>query len=149
MQEFFKDLFNYHHHFNQTLSDQLLKDRHRLPQRTLPLFSHLINAHQIWNTRLAGGTEFGVNQVHNPEDFKRLDAENYQRTMQILTAVDPGEIIYYINSTGIPFKNTAREILFHIINHTTHHRGQVISDIRQAGMEPPASDYIFYKRQPQ
>lgn len=39
-----------------------------------------------------------------------------------------------------------QQILFHIANHFTHHRGQIISDLRQNGIEPRISDYIFYKR---
>ena len=34
----------------------------------------------------------------------------------------------------------------HIVNHSTMHRGQVVGMIRQLGIEPPATDLIFYIR---
>ena len=34
----------------------------------------------------------------------------------------------------------------HVVNHATMHRGQVVGMIRQLGMEPPATDFIFYLR---
>ena len=34
----------------------------------------------------------------------------------------------------------------HIVNHSTMHRGQVVGMIRQLGIDPPATDLIFYIR---
>jgi uncharacterized damage-inducible protein DinB len=34
----------------------------------------------------------------------------------------------------------------HVVNHATMHRGQVVGMIRQLGLEPPATDLIFYLR---
>jgi uncharacterized damage-inducible protein DinB len=34
----------------------------------------------------------------------------------------------------------------HVVNHATLHRGQVVGMIRQLGIEPPATDLLFYIR---
>ena len=34
----------------------------------------------------------------------------------------------------------------HIVNHSTMHRGQVVGMIRQLGIDPPATDLLFYVR---
>ncbi len=34
----------------------------------------------------------------------------------------------------------------HVVNHATLHRGQVVGMIRQLGVVPPATDYLFYLR---
>ena len=34
----------------------------------------------------------------------------------------------------------------HVVNHATMHRGQVVGLIRQLGIDPPATDLIFYLR---
>ena len=34
----------------------------------------------------------------------------------------------------------------HVANHATMHRGQVVGMIRQLGLEPPATDLLFYLR---
>ncbi|TNF76236.1 MAG: damage-inducible protein DinB, partial [Bacteroidetes bacterium] len=54
--------------------------------------------------------------------------------------------IIYENTEGRSFSNTLQDILFHIVNHSTHHRGQITMDFRKNGMDPPLLDYILYKR---
>jgi uncharacterized damage-inducible protein DinB len=44
------------------------------------------------------------------------------------------------------FSNTIKDILFHMINHSTHHRAQIAMDMRNNKLEPLPLDYIFYKR---
>ena len=34
----------------------------------------------------------------------------------------------------------------HVVNHATLHRGQVVGMIRQLGIDPPATDFLFYVR---
>ena len=34
----------------------------------------------------------------------------------------------------------------HVVNHATLHRGQIVGMIRQLGIDPPATDLIFYLR---
>ena len=50
------------------------------------------------------------------------------------------------NSKGETFSNKIKDILFHIINHSTYHRAQIATDLKQNGIEPINTDYIFYKR---
>ena len=35
-------------------------------------------------------------------------------------------------------------VLRHVVNHSTYHRGQVASKLKRLGIEPPATDYIFW-----
>lgn len=146
MKAFFKDIFEYHHHFNQKLIEQLIENQNLLPQRTVPIFSHSINAHQIWNARIKLKDKLGVHQVHSLQECQIIDNENYNETLAILEARDLSERIIYSNSIGNEFNNTIQEILYHVSNHFSHHKGQIISDIRQSGIEPIVTDYIFYKR---
>ncbi|MAT90594.1 MAG: damage-inducible protein DinB [Flavobacteriaceae bacterium] len=146
MKEFFKDIFDYHHHFNQKILQQLQSYSSNLSERTQPLFSHIINAHQIWNARVANTKELGVHQLHSFSECKNLDLLNYQKTLTIINERDLDETVSYQNSKGMSFTNTLQDILFHIANHTTHHRGQIISDLRASGVAPIATDYIFFKR---
>jgi uncharacterized damage-inducible protein DinB len=39
---------------------------------------------------------------------------------------------------------TLRELVQHIANHSTYHRGQVVLLLRQLGQAPPATDYSLY-----
>lgn len=146
MQEFFKDIFQYHHHFNQILISELEKNAGQLPAKTFPLFCHVLNAHQIWNARINEAETTGVTDVHTIEECKKMDQDNYRETISILENKSLGASVHYKNSKGQPFHNTVMEILFHASNHATHHKGQILSDFRQAGIPPVITDYIFYKR---
>ncbi|WP_324720372.1 DinB family protein [Salinimicrobium sp. HB62] len=146
MKEFFTDIFQYHQHFNRQLIDQLIENKDALPPATLPLFCHLLNAHQIWNARITGEKEFGVHDTYSLEDCLRITHQNHHRTLDIISANDFDRKIKYRNSKGMEFTNSIGEILFHISNHSTHHRGQVIADLRKSGITPITTDYIFYKR---
>ncbi|MCH7396746.1 hypothetical protein MM236_02050 [Belliella sp. DSM 107340] len=52
----------------------------------------------------------------------------------------------YSNSKGQKYSSSVRDILFHIINHSTYHRSQIASELKNQGIEPLITDYIFFKR---
>ncbi|MDC7996373.1 DinB family protein [Altibacter sp. HG106] len=146
MKEFFEDIFEYHNHFNQKLIEQLAENENAITKRTIPLLSHSINAQQIWNARITNDQTLGVHENHTLKQCKRIDNENYNRTLNIIAERELNEIIIYANSKGTEFRNSIQQILFHIANHFSHHKGQIISDLRQSGINPIVTDYIFYKR---
>lgn len=147
MKAFFADIFEYHHHFNQQLIDIFTENEELLTARSIPLFSHCLNAHQIWNERILNiPNTLDRFDEHALEQFSDMDHANYDTTLKILQEYAMDQQITYTNSKGGKFKNTLQEILFHIVNHFTHHKGQLISDLREADIEPPITDYIFYKR---
>lgn len=145
MKEFFIDIFEYHHHFNQQLVDVLIKHEQILGQRTIQTFFHTLNAHNIWNSRILGKPEFGVQQSHLLENCKGIDLDNFRETFEIINTIDFDKRLIHTNAKGYHYNNSIREVLFHINNHSTHHKGQIIADLRNAGIEPLITDYIFYK----
>jgi uncharacterized damage-inducible protein DinB len=85
-------------------------------------------------------------ELHSVQEFQNIDKVNYEQTLEILDKFDLNETIHYSNSKGQAFSNSIRDILFHVINHSTYHRGQIATDFKHSGIEPLATDYIFYKR---
>ncbi len=75
-----------------------------------------------------------------------MNEKNYLNSMKIIDQYDFGDRIEYRSFDGNPFINSVQEILFHISNHFSHHRGQIMADLRQCGVEPFITDYIFFKR---
>lgn len=147
MKLFFKELFEYSHHFNQKLATVFENNPGKTSEKSVELFSHLLNAHQIWNNRIEPKqTTFGVWELQAVEDFENIDKANYDQTLQILDTFDLNENINYSNSKGQAFNGNIRDILFHVINHSTYHRGQIATEFRQHGIEPLATDYILFKR---
>lgn len=147
MKDFFKELFEYNHHMNQQLIDSLLQSPQNISEKSLKLMSHILNAQNIWNSRIENITPlYGIWQEHEPVSWTAIDQNNTTKTIVILENADLQKNIAYKTSQGQPFENSVRDILFHAINHSTHHRGQIASDMKQHGVQPIISDYIFYKR---
>lgn len=146
MNDFFKDIFEYHHHINQKLADLLLETSDDVREKIIPIFAHSVNAHQIWNARILKRNPFGVHQLHPIRVCKTIDNTNYTNTIKILTEFDLNTHIHYQNTKGKTFRNSIQQILFHVSNHFSHHRGQLVTVLRQHGIEPIITDYIFCKR---
>ncbi len=146
MKAFFKDIFEYHHYYNQKLIDVLIENETILSEKSLPLFSHCLNAHQIWNSRILKTSAFEVHQLHQINNLKTIDNANNIITTKIIDTIDLNDKISYTNSKSQHFINSVGDVLFHIANHFTHHKAQLISDLRHHGIPPIVTDYIVYKR---
>ena len=119
-----------------------------IPQTSLKLFSHILNAHHIWNARITGRTpEFKVWQEHDIQVLGDIHYENQRNSFQIISSTEDFEKrIDYDDTDGRLLTDTIKDILFHIINHSTNHRGQIVMDFKANGLDPLASDYIHYNR---
>ena len=114
MKDFFKEIFIYHHHFNQLLVEEVRIHKHALTEDTYKMFCHLLNAHQVWNSRVLSEPSLKVWELHEPEELKALDTKNYEDTLRILDKTDLDAVISYTNSRGEAYTNAVKDILFHI-----------------------------------
>ncbi len=146
MRAFFKEIFTYQHHCNAVMAEQLGGLKGELDEKWIQLFCHVINAHQIWNARILQKSAVGVRELRPMEANVRLNASNFAETLEIIEQMDLSTAVEYRNSRGEAFSNRVCDILFHISNHSTHHRAQIASALRMQGIAPIPSDYIFYKR---
>ena len=147
MKGFIIELFEYNHWCNDRLIEKSLEFGAEISERTQKLFSHILNAHAIWNSRILNQpSEFGVWQNHVLTDWKAIHQNNFETSLSIIEDYDFEFKVNYVNSSGDSFENSVRDILFHIINHSTHHRAQIATDFRENDLQPLLTDYIFYKR---
>ncbi len=115
---------------------------------------HMWDAEQIWLTRLKGGEattwpsatfKGGKDELLNGflADTKNLTAFIADKDRAYLDSK-----ITYKNTKGIEFSNVIEEILFHVVNHGSFHRGQIITMLRELGFKDfPTQDLIAYLRQ--
>lgn len=144
---FFKDAFEYNYHFNQELIQLFENNKQIIPEKSIQLLNHLINAQEIWNARILNqDISVAVWEIRPLENLKNHNETNYNQSISILNSIELSKKIIYKNSKGIVFSNTVQDIIFHVINHSTYHRAQIASDLKANGIEPINTDYIFYKR---
>jgi uncharacterized damage-inducible protein DinB len=146
MKSFFNELLEYTYTFNDKIIDSLVEGI-AIPPKSLQLINHTINSQEIWNARIEEKPcSIDVWGLRPTESLKELNRKNYHNSLQIVEEFDFDRIIRYTNTKGQVFENTVRDILFHVTNHSTYHRGQIATDCKLAGMVPQVTDYIFYKR---
>ena len=55
--------------------------------------------------------------------------------------------VHYTSLAGLSFQTPLWQIVLHVVNHGTHHRGQVSGFLRRMGVVPPPLDLIAYYRE--
>ncbi|WP_343487069.1 DinB family protein [Allomuricauda sp. d1] len=147
MKALFNQLYDYNFYCNRQLIEQC-GELAAIPENTARLFNHILNAHHLWNSRILNRpAEYGVWQEHPLADWQDIHYENQRTSFEIITNTDDFEKrIDYETTEGRVYASELKDILFHVINHSTHHRGQILMDFRNNGIEPNPFDYIHYKR---
>ncbi|MEL6197811.1 MAG: DinB family protein [Pseudomonadota bacterium] len=115
----------------------------------LATLNHIMVADLIWLTRLRGQAPppFALDHIlHN--DLAELAAARTVMDQDIARAVEevePTATITYPRRDAM-MSAPAADLLAHLFNHHTHHRGQVHAMLTRLGAEAPALDLIYYQR---
>jgi uncharacterized damage-inducible protein DinB len=63
-----------------------------------------------------------------------------------LSEADLDRVVHYRNLKGEASEAPLWQLLRHVVNHATYHRGQVVTMLRQVGAEPPSTDLVLWYR---
>lgn len=130
--------------------EQLVHDFGTADKSVLGTLVHVFGADRLWLARVRGPAP-GTFLSDADYDLRVLQTEwplvhdGWREWVAGLT--DPGASIAYRDMSGNPHQSTASEIVLHVVNHGTHHRGQVSGFLRMLGVAPPQLDLIRYYRQ--
>ena len=148
MKDFFKEILIYNFEMNEKLIEIFEKNSYKISEKAQLLFSHLINAQNLWNRRiLSTDLVYGVWEIIPFEILKKMNTENLETSENILENFNLETIINYKNTTGEQFSRPVKDIVFHYCNHNTYHRAQMATELKNSGVTPPATDFIHYKNQ--
>ena len=115
------------------------------PNEGTRLLAHIVGAEWLWLQRLgAGGRALEVwpalSLVECAAELPLLSAE-WERFLGAGNR-SWAERISYVNSKGESWTSEVRDVLTHVFAHGVHHRAQIVTLFRQAGMTPPYVDFI-------
>ena len=65
-----------------------------------------------------------------------------------LTDADLEGVVSYRAPDGQAFSHPFGQLMRHVVNHSTYHRGQLATQLRQLGHTPPNTDFTRYLREP-
>ncbi len=117
------------------------------PARTVDgtdILLHVVGAHEVWLARCQGRPWEEDLEEHLENRIVRTCAgwKNY------LANADLDEEISYTNREGLPFTNVLRNIVTHVLNHGTYHRGELRGLHRAEGSTDfPETDFIVFCRE--
>jgi uncharacterized damage-inducible protein DinB len=138
--------------YNQLVNDKFIKHLQGLViknDRIHVLMAHILNAHLIWLERIKKSpNSIGPFAPQTLEVLLPLNDQNTVATVEVLKSKSLEDRIDYVNSQGQKFENSIHEILIHLFNHSTYHRGQINQLLVAEGHKAMVSDYIFYNRTP-
>ncbi len=144
------DLFEYDDWANRRTIAAL---RETPSDRSLSIFAHLLITKQEYFDRLAGrdSTGFDFWPPLAIDECEELFRSVQQQYLQLLDGANDellDRTASYKTSEGIPYENSYRELLTHVLFHSSIHRGNIVLKMREEGLEPPKIDYILYLRDP-
>ncbi|MBY0426568.1 MAG: DinB family protein, partial [Cytophagales bacterium] len=146
MNSYFLKLYRYNHWANIEIC-KAIEPVYSSSPYIAETFSHVVNAQYIWTGRidLAKKTPFRVREI---QDYSKLTAniehitKDWLLYLQDITPEELARVITYTNSFGESFTSVIQDVIAHLVNHSSYHRGQVAKELRNLGIAPPNTDYI-------
>ncbi len=114
--------------------------------------AHIFAAEWIWLSRWNGVSPRGMPAWELPDVASlraRWDEVEAERADFLSRQDDASlrKIVAYRNTKGEPFQSPLWQLLRHVANHSTYHRGQVVTMLRQLGAAAPSTDLVLFYRE--
>ncbi len=117
----------------------------------LGTMAHILGAEQVWLARFVGAP---LDRLPGGEDWPDLPAlaagftdlwPQLEVFLASLTEAQIGSTLAWVNYRGENHQAPFQQAVIHFANHSTYHRGQVASQMRQLGHRPPATDLVYWR----
>lgn len=115
--------------------------------------THMVAAEKIWLSRWIGKPEttlLKAEEIKSLAELKSLWEDVGRRTAKFLLTVTEkrlDEAVTIKTTGGKEYTHTYRQMLQHLVNHSTYHRGQIVALLRQLGAPAVSTDLIVFYRQ--
>jgi uncharacterized damage-inducible protein DinB len=119
----------------------------------LATLAHMVGAEWVWLTRWRGGsptstpTDWDVSTLEAVrERWRQVDLE----LSEFVGGLDDAALerpLTYTTFAGEAFSQPLAQMLRHVVNHSSYHRGQVTTLLRQLGGTPASTDLIRFYRE--
>jgi uncharacterized damage-inducible protein DinB len=112
--------------------------------------AHILSAEWIWLERWQGRFPTAMLDaglfpaVRSLESRWEAVEHDQTRFIQSLTAHRLEEELAYLNRSGQRYSYPLWQQMVHVVNHSSYHRGQVTTLLRQLGLEAVSTDFLEY-----
>jgi uncharacterized damage-inducible protein DinB len=112
----------------------------------LEVICHIVSVDEVWFSRMKEELpEIKAKQFIDIEEVRNYFSKLQSEIQRFIMSIDD-RVVTYKNTSGQEFQNSISEVIQHIVNHGTYHRGNITSMLRYQGSEGISTDYIVYLR---
>ena len=132
-------------------NEELTRDFGTADKNVVGTLAHVFAADRVWMNRIQGNAP-GKFITDADRDLALLNREwpalldVWQRWAGGLSAENITTVASYKDLKGNPYTTPWWQIVLHVVNHGTHHRGQASGFLRAMGHTPPPLDLMAYYR---
>lgn len=114
---------------------------------------HMIGAEWVWLSRWTGASPTAfpdATGLTTVDAVRRRWDGLWHEQQTFLAGLSPDaheRALSYRLFSGAADERALGELMRHVINHATYHRGQLATMLRQLGKTPPSTDYVRYLRE--
>jgi uncharacterized damage-inducible protein DinB len=114
---------------------------------------HVMASEWVWLARWLGTSPKAMPPEWQSYTFEQIEQEwDAIETAQAayvdnLTDEELDRSVAYVNLRGESWTNTRWHLLRHMVNHSTYHRGQITTMLRQQGRDAASTDLVLYYRE--
>ena len=139
---------------SQLPAEQYRRDMHSSHGGIHGTLAHIVGAEKGWLSRWQGRSESGTEAISQMQSLAELRAlwENVCDEMsQFVTTLDDGKLQEMLSTTARTGSYTTSywQMIQHVVDHSSYHRGQIVTMLRQLGVTPPSTGLMrFYRDGP-
>ncbi|MGG1314161.1 DinB family protein [Cohnella laeviribosi] len=115
------------------------------------VIGHIVAVDEVWFARIKEQSPSSIvtKQFSNIEEASNCMNKLQSQIREYLSLIkDVEKRVTYRNQMGQEFQNSVSEIIQHVVNHGTYHRGNITTILRYLGYKGIQTDYIAYLRMP-
>jgi uncharacterized damage-inducible protein DinB len=156
-----KELYEYNSWANQRVlgatarlsPGQLTRDLRSSFPSVLDTLVHTMGAEWIWLSRWKGTSPTGMPEEWDFPTHEALSSrwisldQDLTDFASALSAEQLAAPLAYRNTRGEPYSAPLWQLMRHLVNHGSYHRGQVVTLLRQLGAEAVATDLVLFHRE--
>lgn len=111
---------------------------------------HILSAEWIWLERWKGTSPksmLAAQELTNVEAIKTRWGKVESERVEFIRSLNPERlqtVISYLNTRVQIFAYPLWQMMVHVVNHSTYHRGQITTLVRQVGARPVATDLLLF-----
>jgi len=124
--------------------DAIAKD---MPEN-VSVLQHIYLGETVWIKRVKGDRNVAIQELPAPASVSELQKlwPALHRDWQEIGAKDDCNRIVEYRRQNVDIASPLWQIVLHLVNHGSYHRGQVAASLRAAGFPPPPTDLMVYYR---